>query len=130
MESEIEHFFITRIQNLTHFKESLEEAKDKLIFIKATATWCGPCKRIQPFFLKLVREWQQTIPIVVLEFDVDEAHDVATLLRANQIPNFLCLPPQSITWPAHQRQQFTGADLPSFAQWFRMCVAEVLSATS
>ena len=39
----------TKRQQLAHFIKS-----NKYIVVKFTASWCGPCKRVAPFFDKCI----------------------------------------------------------------------------
>ena len=51
-------------------KQIQSQCKDKILIIKYTATWCGPCKQIGPF----VDEQFNSMPDNVLcaELDVDD----------------------------------------------------------
>ena len=41
------------IESKEAFQEALAAAGDKLVVVDFSATWCGPCKMIKPFFHSL-----------------------------------------------------------------------------
>ncbi|XP_077331393.1 thioredoxin-like isoform X2 [Lithobates pipiens] len=41
---------VRHIESLDEFNKVLAEAGPKLVVVDFTATWCGPCKMIAPFF--------------------------------------------------------------------------------
>ena len=56
--------------------------------VKASATWCGPCKRSTPFFMKIFNE---NVPkhIKLVKLDVDEGDDLASYLRIKSMPTYI-----------------------------------------
>lgn len=73
------------IEDEEGFKKALEEAGGKLVVVDFTATWCGPCQTIAPYFKELSDEYTD---VVFLKVDVDDAQDVATLCDIKCMPTF------------------------------------------
>ncbi|KAM6972846.1 thioredoxin-like [Aplochiton taeniatus] len=73
------------IEDKEGFDKALEEAGDKLVVVDFTATWCGPCQTIAPFFKKLSEE---NTNCVFLKVDVDDAPDVASFCDIKCMPTF------------------------------------------
>ncbi|XP_051005348.1 thioredoxin-like [Acomys russatus] len=62
------------IESKEAFQEALATAGNKLIFVDFSATWCGPCKMIKPFFHSLCEKYSS---VVFLDIDMDDCQDVA-----------------------------------------------------
>jgi thioredoxin 1 len=62
--------------------------KDGYVLIDFFATWCGPCKRIAPFFEKLADEY---VGIIFLKVDVDESPDLVNEFDIQAMPTFVFL---------------------------------------
>ncbi|XP_034266461.1 thioredoxin isoform X1 [Pantherophis guttatus] len=73
------------VGDLTEFRTELTNAGTKLIVIDFSATWCGPCKMIKPFFHSMVEKYPD---VVFIEIDVDEAQDVASQCDVKCMPTF------------------------------------------
>nr|ACM09596.1 Thioredoxin [Salmo salar] len=75
------------IDDKDDFLNALKEAGDKLVVVHFTATWCGPCKNIAPFF-KGLSEKPENSNVVFLKVDVDDAADVAQHCEIKCMPTF------------------------------------------
>lgn len=64
-----------------------ESAKDKLIVVDFTATWCGPCKRIAPTYESLSKEFGNKA--VFLKVDVDDNEETTKNCKISSMPTFL-----------------------------------------
>ncbi|XP_034871989.1 thioredoxin isoform X2 [Mirounga leonina] len=60
---------VKQIESKYAFQEALNSAGDKLVVVDFSATWCGPCKMIKPFFHSLSEKYSN---VVFLEVDVDD----------------------------------------------------------
>ncbi|NXY47580.1 THIO protein, partial [Ceuthmochares aereus] len=83
------------------FETELSCAGDKLVVVDFSATWCGPCKMIKPFFHSLAEKY---VNVVFIEIDVDDAQDVATHCDVK------CMPTFQFYKQGNKVQEFSGAN--------------------
>nr|XP_020646759.1 thioredoxin-like [Pogona vitticeps] len=76
---------VKTVGSLDEFRTQLADNDGKLIVIDFSATWCGPCKMIKPFFHSLVEKYPD---VVFIEVDVDDAQDVAAHCDVKCMPTF------------------------------------------
>eukprot|EP00468_Gymnochlora_sp_CCMP2014_P010410 CAMPEP_0167761210 /NCGR_PEP_ID=MMETSP0110_2-20121227/12042_1 /TAXON_ID=629695 /ORGANISM="Gymnochlora sp., Strain CCMP2014" /LENGTH=87 /DNA_ID=CAMNT_0007647861 /DNA_START=82 /DNA_END=342 /DNA_ORIENTATION=+ len=69
----------------TEFNEMLEKAGDKLVVVDFTATWCGPCQKIAPFFEELQTKYPNAVFVKV---DVDENAETSEQCGITAMPTF------------------------------------------
>ncbi|XP_040382183.1 thioredoxin H2-1-like [Oryza brachyantha] len=58
----------------------------KLVVIDFSASWCGPCKMIEPVFKEMSGRFTD---VVFLKVDVDELAEVARTWRVEAMPTFV-----------------------------------------
>uniref|UniRef100_A0A9J8AUD4 Thioredoxin b n=1 Tax=Cyprinus carpio carpio TaxID=630221 RepID=A0A9J8AUD4_CYPCA len=75
------------IEDKNAFDNALKNAGNKLVVVDFTATWCGPCQNIAPFY-KALSEKEENKNVVFLKVDVDDAQDVASFCDIKCMPTF------------------------------------------
>lgn len=76
------------LKNRNEFKDYIKS--NKFVIVKCTADWCGPCKRISPYFNSLFEKLlslNRDVKLVIA--DADEGKDLCTYLRVRTIPTFM-----------------------------------------
>lgn len=75
------------VENNDDFSKKLDEAGDKLVVVDFYATWCGPCKMIEPFLKQQSEIYKDEV--VFLKVDVDENEEIASQYEISCMPTFL-----------------------------------------
>lgn len=70
----------------SEFMDHLSEAGQKLVVVDFTATWCGPCTMIAPFFKQLSSKYPNA---VFLKVDVDKCPGTAAANEVSSMPTFI-----------------------------------------
>ena len=91
------HFYLTEEHDLSAI------LKDAPTVLKFTASWCKPCKKMEPFVDVLSRQ-EEYRHIHFVSVDVDENEDVMTEYSVTGIPVFVCMHGEL------EHSRMTGAD--------------------
>ncbi|KAM7468576.1 hypothetical protein LguiB_016138 [Lonicera macranthoides] len=70
----------------THFEASRES--DKLMVIDFFASWCGPCKLMEPIVHEFAAKYTN---VVFVKIDVDKLADVAREFGIKAMPTFILM---------------------------------------
>ena len=70
---------VKQLKTKAEFDAELSSAGGKLVAVDFTATWCGPCQRIGPEFVKLANEFTD---VVFVKIDVDENEVISFIVCA------------------------------------------------
>tara|TARA_Y100000590_G_C15135291_1_gene794033 strand:+ start:247 stop:597 length:351 start_codon:yes stop_codon:yes gene_type:complete len=102
-------YIVNNLETREELKEFLQNHENKVVILKASATWCGPCKRIKDDFNKFFNAMPDGVTLI--ELDIDDADDIASFLKIRKVPtmmNFVNGRPMDIyaTAQLHEVKQF------------------------
>jgi thioredoxin 1 len=96
----------SQVVYLTDRNAFLEFIKNNpFVIVKATATWCGPCKRVKPFVDKWIEILPKQIRVVIV--DGDQGPGIMRALRWRSFPtigNFINGLPMDVVEGANEEQ--------------------------
>lgn len=75
------------IESQAQFKDLLKSTK--YVVADFTATWCGPCKAIAPFYEKLATQHATDGKLAFTKIDVDDLAEIAKEYSVTSMPTFL-----------------------------------------
>ncbi len=61
---------------------------DKYLILYFTASWCGPCRKIEPFLKQLSNEYK-SIYIIKIDVDNEETMDITYSMKISCMPTFI-----------------------------------------
>ncbi|KAG8287998.1 Thioredoxin-like protein 1 [Homalodisca vitripennis] len=73
------------IEKDTEFQTKLSSSKN-VVVVKFSAAWCGPCKRIAPFFEQMATKYPQS---VFLKVDINVCQETALAQGISSMPTFV-----------------------------------------
>ena len=78
---------VVAISSLAAFQQFIRD--NPVVILKAHATWCGPCKRIQPLF----EEQYKTLPkgVCIVYVDIDQGPSIARKYAIRSVPCMISL---------------------------------------
>lgn len=88
----------TRNLTATHHPPTVHHVQ---VLVDFTASWCGPCKKIGPYFEELATKYPD---VIFVKIDVDDLDDVAAECGISAMPTF------QLYSNGVKVQEMTGAD--------------------
>lgn len=80
---------IEKLSNLDEFNIKCGGSiPNKLVIVDFTASWCGPCQRIAPFFDELSTSDKYITKCIFYKVDVDECEDISAHCEISTMPTF------------------------------------------
>ena len=76
---------LTKTNQTTFQKDVLEASLPALVDF--TATWCGPCKQLDPIIQQLAHDWSGKVQ--VFKLDVDENPDIVMQFQVMGVPTVM-----------------------------------------
>ncbi|MDR7208861.1 thioredoxin domain-containing protein [Flavobacterium piscis] len=69
---------------------------DKKVLVDFYAEWCGPCKKMEPYLLKMQKEMADKVTII--RIDVDKNKTLATQMKIDQLPIVVLYENHEVKW--------------------------------
>jgi len=77
---------VVHVESDDHFETLIDSAQGGLVVADFSAVWCGPCRRIAPFYEQLAQARRDAL---FLKIDVDECPETAGKWQVRAFPTFL-----------------------------------------
>ncbi|WP_281228194.1 thioredoxin domain-containing protein [Flavobacterium aquiphilum] len=78
---------------------------DKEVLISFYAPWCAPCKKMEPYILKMQKEMSDKV--VIVRLNADENKTIMQELKISELPTLLLYKNKTIKW---QKSGFTSEE--------------------
>ncbi|MDL2143444.1 thioredoxin domain-containing protein [Flavobacterium tructae] len=69
---------------------------DKKVLVDFYTEWCGPCKQMEPYLLKMQKEMADKV--VIIRIDVDKNETLATQMKIEQLPTMILYENKAEKW--------------------------------
>ena len=93
--------------------DNILKSNNCLCVIYFTASWCGPCKMISPYFSDLA---QTTHNCLFIKVDVDECESLTKLWNVESMPTFIFVKNKNIL------QTLKGANKEKLSELLKFCL--------
>jgi thiol-disulfide isomerase/thioredoxin len=108
--------------NIAQFKQHLAN-NPGIFLLKFTASWCGPCKQIEPSVMEIFGKLPPTFQCA--NIDIDECAEIYSFFKSkrmvNGVPVILCYVKNNQHYVPDDI--VTGSNLAQLTSFFERCVA-------
>lgn len=105
--------------NLPDFKYQINNIKNKLLIIDFTATWCGPCRRLAPFFVSISNKEKYQDTCIFYKVDIDKNEDISTACNITSVPTFI------IFYNGTILHEFSAIDKDTLLNNIQLCINHI-----
>ena len=113
---------IKKVESVERFRDILAN-NPGIVIVKFGATWCGPCRKIDPDVNELFSKMPETVQCVML--DIDESIEIYSFLkskrRVNGVPVLLCYQQGNLNYIPNET--VVGANKDQLMMFFNRCLA-------
>lgn len=97
--------------------------KHEIVVVKFTATWCNPCKAIEPCFISLYRQCYNLLgkKVSFVKVDVDDLDEIAQEYRISMMPTFI------VFQDGKNISQMAGSDENQFGAFVQKYVCDKMN---
>jgi len=77
------------VEDVDKFRSVLQN--HEIVVVKFTASWCGPCKSIEPFFVSMYQKCYERMKekVFFVKVDVDDLDEIAQENKISMMPTFI-----------------------------------------
>jgi thioredoxin 1 len=72
------------------------KAKDKLVLVTFTASWCRICRELKPVFRQVEKEYTGLVQMISL--DIDQNPEITGFFRINELPVIMFYKNGTMVW--------------------------------
>ena len=95
---------VAEISNVVEFASAVKSQERELVIIDFFADWCGPCKRIAPFFEELATKYPN-VGFYKINTDNMEINEIIGACKIEQLPTFC------IFYKGEYKEKMTGINI-------------------
>ena len=78
---------VAELSNLAAYQQFIRD--NPVVILKASATWCGPCQTIKPYFAEKVNELPTGVSVLLI--DISKSPSISRKLSIRSVPCFITI---------------------------------------
>lgn len=86
----------TKVAGMTQQEFEALLNTDKVVLVDFFATWCGPCKKMEPYLNEISKDMAATVNVVRIDADIHSS--LATQLHVDALPTIFIYKNKQLVW--------------------------------